>query len=143
MTSKIGSAATGKVLERMAGPGGVNASLGAVTGGAPELARLVDTSQIRAQNVAAPVAEHALGVKYPAVNVYCEKIVNDLRQKFQTFSGQVEMAIEVRQSQDRLEGIEDSLELYVDAGCGCWMEAGAIGATGCTTAADTRWRSER
>ena len=115
MTSKIGSAATGKVLERMTGPGGVNAGLGAVTEGEPGLARLVDTSQIRAQNVAAQMAEHALGVKYPAVNVYCEKIVNDLRQKFQTFSGQVEMAIEVRQSQDRLEGIEDSLELYVDA----------------------------
>jgi hypothetical protein len=115
MTSKIGSAATGKVLERITGPSGVNAGLGAVTEGEPQLARLVDTSQIRAQNVAAQMAEHALGVKYPAVSVYCEKIVNDLRQKFQTFSGQVEMAIEVRQSQDRLEGIEDSLELYVDA----------------------------
>ena len=115
MTSRIGSAATGKVLERITGPGGVNAGLGAVTEGEPELARLVDTSQVRAQNVAAQMAEHALGVKYPAVSVYCEKIVNDLRQKFQTFSGQVEMAIEVRQSQDRLEGIEDSLELYVDA----------------------------
>jgi hypothetical protein len=39
------------------------------------------------------------------VNVYCEKIVNDLKEKFQTFSGRVQMAIELRQSQDRLEGI--------------------------------------
>jgi len=115
MTSKIGSAATGKVLERITGPSGVNAGLRAVTQGEPEPAKRVDTSQVRAQNVAAQTAEHALGVKYPMVNVYCEKIVNDLRQKFQTFSGQVEMVIEVRQSQDRLEGIEDSLELYVDA----------------------------
>jgi hypothetical protein len=65
--------------------------------------------------VAAQIAEHALGVKYPAVNVNCDKIVNDLRQKFQTFSGHVQMAIEVRHSQDRLEGMEDNLELYVDA----------------------------
>jgi hypothetical protein len=115
MTSKIGSAATGKVLERITGPSGVNAGLGAVTQGDPELAKLVDVSQVRTQNVAAQIAEHALSVKYPAVDVYCEKIVNDLRQKFQTFSGQVQMAIEVRQSQDRLEGIGDSLELYVDA----------------------------
>ena len=115
MTSRIGSAATGKVLERITGLSGVNAGLGAVTEGEPGPARVVDTSQVRAQNVAAQIAEHALGVKYPVVNVYCEKIVNDLRQKFQIFSGQVEMAIEVRQSQDRLEGIEDSLELYVDA----------------------------
>jgi hypothetical protein len=41
--------------------------------------------------------------------------VNDLRQKFQTFSGKVQMTVEVRQSQDRLEGMEDKLELYVDA----------------------------
>jgi hypothetical protein len=115
MTSRIGSAATGKVLQRITGPSGVNAGLGELTQGEAEFARLVDASQVRAQNVAAQTAEHALGVKYPAVNVYCEKIVNDLRQKFQTFSGQVQMAIEVRQSQDRLEGIEDSLELYVDA----------------------------
>jgi hypothetical protein len=114
MTSKIGSAATAKTVQRITGPSGVNAGLAALTQG-NQFAGVVDASQVRTQNVAAEMAERALGVKYPAVNVYCEKIVNDLRQKFQTFSGQVEMAIEVRQSQDRLEGIEDSLELYVDA----------------------------
>jgi hypothetical protein len=115
MISKIGSAATAKVLQRITGPSGVNAGLGALTQGEREFAGLVETSQVRAQNVAAEMAERALGVKYPAVNVYCEKIVNDLREKFQTFSGRVQMAIELRQSQDRLEGIEDRLELYVDA----------------------------
>jgi hypothetical protein len=115
MTSKIGSAATAKVMERITGPGGMNAGLGALTLGYPAFAGLVDASQVRAQNVAAQIAEHALGVKYPAVNVNCDKIVNDLRQKFQRFSGHVEMAIEVRHSQDRLEGMEDNLELYADA----------------------------
>jgi hypothetical protein len=115
MTSRIGSAATAKVVQRITGPSGVNAGLEALTQGHELFAGLVEPSQVRAQNVAAQIAEQALGVKYPAVNVYCEKIVNDLRQKFQTFSGQVQMAIEVRQSQDRLEGMEDSLELYVDA----------------------------
>jgi hypothetical protein len=47
--------------------------------------------------------------------VYCEKIVNDLREKFRSFSGRVMMTIELRQSQDRLEGIQDRLEFYVDA----------------------------
>jgi len=115
MTSKIGSAATGKLVHLITGPSGVNAALGALTQGEQEFAGLVDTSQVRAQNVAADMAERALGMKYPAVNVYCEKIVNDLREKFQRFSGQVQMAIELRQSQDRLEGIEDRLEVYVDA----------------------------
>ena len=115
MTSKLGSAATGKVLQRITGPSGLNAGLGASTLGAPDFASILDASHVRAQNATAEMAERALGVKYPAVNVYCEKIVNDLREKFQTFSGQVQMAIELRQSQDRLEEIEDHLEVYVDA----------------------------
>ena len=115
MTTKIGSAVTSKVLERITGPAGVNAELGSLSQAERDFAGLVDASQVRAQNVAADLAERATGVKYPAVNVYCEKIVNDLRKKFRSFSGRVLMAIEVRQSQDRLEGIQDRLELYVDA----------------------------
>jgi hypothetical protein len=115
MMTKIGSLVTGKVLQRMTGPAGVNAGLGALTQAEREFAGLVDPAQVRAQNVAADLAERANGVKYPAVNVYCEKIVNDLREKFRKFSGTAQMAIEVRQSQDRLEGIQDRLEMYVDA----------------------------
>ncbi len=70
---------------------------------------------MRAQNVAADLAERSTAVKYPAVNVYCEKIVNNLTEKFRTFSGHVQMAIEVRHSQDRLDGLQDALELYTDA----------------------------
>lgn len=115
MITKIGSAVTGKVLQRMAGPGGVNAELGSLTLTEREFAGLVDTTQIRAQNVAADLAECATRVTYPAVNVYCEKIVNDLREKFRKFSGIAQMAIELRHSQDRLEGIQDRLDIYVDA----------------------------
>ena len=115
MTTKIGSAVTNKVLQRITGPGGVNAGLGALTQPEREFAGLIDATQVRAVNVAVELAEKATGVKYPAVNVYCEKIVNDLREKFRKFSGTTQMAIELRQSQDRLEGIQDRLEFYVDA----------------------------
>ena len=115
MTNKIGSAVTGKVLQRITGPTGVNAGLGALTQADREFAGLLDNSQVRAQNVAAEMAERALGMKYLVVNVYCEKIVNELWEKFRTFLGKVQMAIELRQSQDRLEGIQARLELYVDA----------------------------
>jgi len=114
-TTKIGSAVTQKVIQRITGPAGVNAELGALTQGEPGFTGLVDGAQVRAQNVAADLAERAAGVKYPAVNVYCERIVNDLREKFRRFSGSAQMAIELRQSQDRLDGIQDRLELYVDA----------------------------
>jgi hypothetical protein len=115
MTTKIGSAATAKVVAKITGPAGVNAGLGALTQSDREFAGLIDPAQVRAVNVAAELAERAAGVKYPSVNVYCEKLVNDLREKFRRFSGTAQMAIELRQSQDRLEGIQDRLELYVDA----------------------------
>lgn len=94
MLSAIGSAVTTKVMERAAG--------------------LVDASQVRSLNVAAEMVERALGVKYPVVNVYCEKITNGLREKFRSFSGTVQMVIEFRHSQDRLEGLQDRLEALVD-----------------------------
>jgi hypothetical protein len=116
MTKRIGSAVTTKVLARMnSGTAGVNAGLAALTHGDSGLAAALGGTQIRAQNVAADLAEKSVGTQYPAVNVYCERIVNNLIEKFRRFSGTVEMAIEIRHSQDRLEGLQDRLELYADA----------------------------
>jgi hypothetical protein len=115
MTSTIGSTVTAKVIERLMGSTGVNGALAELPESDQALVGLMDLSQIRTQNVAPDLAERVIGVRYPAANVYCEKIVNQLREKFRAFSGQLQMAIEIRQSQDRLEGIQDRLELYVDA----------------------------
>ena len=114
MTTQIGSAVTNKVVQRITGSTGLNAGLAALTQGQPQLAALVDAAQVRTLNVPAEMAERSGGVKYPSVNIYCEKIANQLTEKFRTFSGAVQMAIELRHSQDRLEGLQDQLELYVD-----------------------------
>lgn len=115
MANRIGSIASGKVIQRMTAAEGVSASLAELTlGGTPAAAPLTAT-QIRAQNVAADLAERGDPVAYPAINVYCEKIVNSLTEKFRTFSGTLQMAMEVRHSQDRLEGLQAGLELYADA----------------------------
>jgi len=79
------------------------------------LAPQVLASQVRSQNVAAEIAERAGEIVYPAVHVYCEKIANEMREKFRTFSGRAFLAAEVRVSQDQLEGIERKLQLCVDA----------------------------
>jgi len=115
MTTRIGSAVMDKVVGRIKGPTGVNAGLAALTQGVQGVAAQLDAAQVRAQNVAADLAEKSGGIKYPAVNVYCEKISNDLWEKFRRFSGRVQMAIEVRHSQDRLEGLQDKVELYADS----------------------------
>lgn len=109
MAAGIGSAATRKVIERLAG----SADAGSVVGALTEAG--YDGAAMRAQNAAAELVERAGSVRYPLVTVYCEKVVNDLREKFRSFSGRVEIAIEVRHSQDRLEGLEEAIEDQTDA----------------------------
>lgn len=67
------------------------------------------------QNLSAELAEKSITLKYPAVSVYCERIVNELREKFRTFSGKVVLVAEVRVSEDRMENLEATLHAYVDA----------------------------
>ena len=114
MTSAFGSAATAKVIEQIAAPGGMNANLAALTAGGSSAAP-VELGQIRAQNVAADLAERSSTVKYPSVNVFCEKIVNDQTEKFRSFSGHLQMAVEIRHSQDQLNGLQSVLEVYADS----------------------------
>jgi hypothetical protein len=115
MTGKIGSAISAKVVQRIAAPTGAQAGLALLTVGVPAGVPPFMTSQIRSQNVAADLVERSQTVQYPTVHVYCEKIANSLTEKFRTFSGTVQMAIEIRYSQDRLDGLQDGLELYSDA----------------------------
>jgi hypothetical protein len=114
MTGRIGSAVSTKTLQRLTAAAGVNASLATVARGGVALTPLIP-AQIRAQNAAADLVERSTVTQYPCIQVYCEKIVNDLGEKFQTFSGSVHMAIEIRHSQDGLEGLEAAAELYTDA----------------------------
>jgi hypothetical protein len=115
MANRIGSLAAGKVIQRMTAPAGVSANLAALTLGGEQQPAAFNASQIRSQNAAADLAERGDPVVYPAVNVYCEKIINSLVEKFRTFSGTLQMAIELRASQDRLAGLQDGLEFYADA----------------------------
>lgn len=115
MISKISSAAANKVIERMRAPAGINAGLAALTGADAMLAAPVEAGQIRAQNAAADMAERGGSMRYPTIHVFCQKIVNDLSEKFRSFSGKVQMVIELRHSQDKLTGLQDALELYADS----------------------------
>jgi hypothetical protein len=114
MSKTIGSAISAKVLQRITGPAGVNSGLAALTQGSAAPSPF-SPAQVRSQNVAPDVADRSNTTQYPSLNVYCEKITNSLAEKFRSFSGTVQMAIELRHSQDRLDGLQDSLELYADA----------------------------
>jgi hypothetical protein len=115
MSSRIGSAITSKVIAKMTARQGAGAEVAALAAPDRTAAALWHASQVRAQNVAADLVERSGGTPYPAANVYCEKLVNKLTEKFRRFSGTAQMAIEIRHSQDRLEGLQDRLEMYTDA----------------------------
>jgi hypothetical protein len=111
----VGSTVTAQVVAMLNAPQGLNACVSTLAQAESVTLRPIGQSQILAQNVPIELAERSTDVQYPAINVYCEKIVNQLKEKFRNFSGKAIMAIEVRVSQDRLEGIGDQLEMYVDA----------------------------
>ena len=75
----------------------------------------IPPAYIVAQNMSTEIYERSSVVKYPLVQVYSDRVRNLLTEKFRTFSGKVRTVAEVRVSQDRIEGLEDQLRLYVDA----------------------------
>jgi hypothetical protein len=112
--ANVGTMATSKLLGLLLTPAGLTENLAAVAELAGVTLPPIGGNQILTQNVAQLLVERSLDVKYPTVLLYCEKISNDLREKFRTFSGKARLAVEVRVSQDRLSGLEKLLETYVD-----------------------------
>ena len=111
----VGSTVTAQVVTLLSAPQGLNACVTTLGQAESVTPQPVGQSQILAQNVSVELAERSTDVQYPSVSVYCEKIVNQLKEKFRNFSGIAVMTIEVRVSQDRLNGIEEQLQMYVDA----------------------------
>ena len=71
--------------------------------------------QVQLLNVAPELAEKATVARYPLVHLHCERVTNQLREKFRRFSGKVRMVAEARVSQSRMDGIERASQLLSDA----------------------------
>jgi hypothetical protein len=112
---QVANTAAAKIVDMLTGPDGMNSVLTALAQAEQADAGTVDAKQFVSQNVALEIAERSLGVKYPAVHVYCDRIANELREKFRCFSGRAWMVVEVRHSQDRLEGLDQQVQHYVNA----------------------------
>ena len=114
MTAQIASSASALVVQRLTAANGSNANLAALTQGGRTLLPF-DIAQIRTGNIAPELAEKSNTVRYPAANVYCEKLVNSQAEKFRSFSGTIQMAIDLRHSESRIEAVQADLETYADA----------------------------
>ena len=59
--------------------------------------------------------EQQTKIAYPVCRVYCDQIRNGGKVKFRKFSGSYRVVVEVTHSQDRLEGLNDTLQVTADA----------------------------
>ena len=111
----IAGTSTQKVVGILAAGSGIAAALEALNVQQGVILPRITVQQIIAQNVTPEVSDLSTVDNYPLGYVYCTKIVNQLREKFRIFSGQAEMVVEARVSQDRLDLIETNLQAYMDA----------------------------
>jgi hypothetical protein len=111
----IAGTSTQKVVGVLAAGSGLSAVLEALSVQQGVTLPRVTPQQIIAQNVTPEVSDQSTVDNYPLVYVYCTKVVNQLREKFRTFSGEAQMVVEARMSQDRLDQIETNLQAYADA----------------------------
>src|SRR5215475_3773808 len=112
--ANVGTLVTNALLQFLQSPGGLSQNLGDVAQLQGITLSSIEPRQVIAQSVAQSLIERALDLKYPALLVYCDKFSNDLREKFRTFSGKATLVIEVRVSHDRIDNLENLLQMYVD-----------------------------
>ncbi len=112
---QIATITTNKLTAILSSQGGLPAAVAEISSEQGVVLPAITPHQIASQNVAPELADRSTASKYPLVYVYCSKMANELREKFRTFSGNAEMVVEARVSQDRLERIDSNLHAYVDA----------------------------
>lgn len=113
--ASITRSAIARTAELLTAPAGLNGALAEMSEGSGVSLPGIEGKQILTQNVAAELAEKSLEWRYPAITIYCEKIRNELKEKFRTFSGLVQLTVEVRVTHDRLDGLETAAETYASA----------------------------
>ncbi len=107
--SGIGNSVTNRLVQMLKAPDGLPSTLATLA-----LPSIADR-QIVTQNLPLEIAERAFDIRYPTIHIYCEKLANELAEKFRTFSGKAVLAIELRVSHDRVESLDYAVHSYVDA----------------------------
>lgn len=113
--AQIGTRVVNKTAGILRAPAGLQAGLAAIAQANNVSLPVIEIAQIISQNVPSDVIEKSTGTKYPAFHIYCEKLQNTLREKFRQFSGTATLSVDVRVTHDRLEGLDQKLQMYVDA----------------------------
>lgn len=94
---------------------GLAASIAAMRDEPEQAETLVEERQMGALQAPAELHDRLGKPAYPVYQVYVERVRNKMTEKFRSFSGTVEVVVEVKVSQDRLEGLTESVQFYADA----------------------------
>lgn len=113
--AQVGSVVKDKVMGLLTGAPGLALQVGQISAASGVQLPPIAPAQVFAQNVGAELAERSGKVPYPAMYVYTTRVENQLREKFRTFSGVVEVVMEVRVTNEHLDDLERDLQLYLDA----------------------------
>ncbi len=101
---------------------GVNARITSMEANDPRL-KAIGIRSIVSQNASVQITEVAGQAQYPVLLVYCGSVQNTLREKYRAFSGRVHLVVEIRHTQEKLDGIERNTGMFVDAVCALLGEA--------------------
>jgi hypothetical protein len=112
---QVGTLVIEKLQGLLTASAGISFSLWVMSQESGEAPAEFAMEQVVALHASAELVERARSVAYPALFIYCEKVQNQMKEKFRTFSGSADLVIEVRASHDRLEGMAALLQTYVDA----------------------------
>jgi hypothetical protein len=113
--ARISSIATSALTKRLSGDDGLPQKVGQLVLTSALQIPQISAADILERHVPADVAEKTSGVRYPVVYVYCEKVVNDLREKFRTFSGTADLSVDIRVSHEHMDDLQGLLQTYVEA----------------------------
>ena len=113
--SQVGTLAASALTDLLRSDMGVNRRLFDRLGGDPNLLQRYPEPIVQSAHIAGEQWEKAGPLKYPQLVIYCERIRNLQTEKFRRFSGQVDLAVEVRNSGDHVVGLEQGTLLYVEA----------------------------
>src|ERR1700722_10768755 len=81
---------------------GVNARIATILADDDTLPQLAGIRSIVTQNVSPEISDKAGTIVYPALLIYCDKLSNQLREKFRDFSGTGKFEIAVRASEAQI-----------------------------------------
>jgi hypothetical protein len=97
------------------GVDGLASSIARLRDSADQAEALLEDRQMGALQAPAELHDRVGKAAYPVYQVYVERVRNKMTEKFRRFSGTVDVVVEVRISQDRLEGLTERVQFYADA----------------------------